>query len=406
MKPLRFGVCDHATFWMFTVYAAGSVIVPVVLPDVAQSLGFPLQSGGMGAAGALHAIRSAAMVLAMLSCGFLAARFGIKNNLVPASLLMSCAIAGIIAAPGYGVLMVLMFCAGLGEGIIEALATPAVEQLHYDEEPGRYVNFTHGFWSVGVVLATLGSGLLLKYHFSWKYALLLIACCGMVPAVLYLWRSNQRARLEVKQQQNSGEVWRNWLAVLKNPGFWLFFTAIFFAGGGEWSLTFWLASFLRLEHGASSFTGGAATALFASGMIVGRMFAGMRVRQHDLPKLLLINAVCATCLGIWVPFIHQIWLLLVLAFILGILIGPFWPSIQSVCVDKIKLDSTSIYILLSCAGIPGCGVFTWLQGMLGDIKAIGLSKSFLLMPLSTLIMTGSLIAACKIAGKAKCGSDT
>jgi len=83
----------------------------------------------------------------------------------------------------------------------------------------------------------------------------------------------------------------------------------------------------------------------------------------------------------------------------GVSVGPFWPSIQSVCVDKLKLDSTLTYIILSCAGIPGCGIFTWLQGALGDVEFIGLRYSFFLMPLSVLLMTVLLLAA--VSGKKK-----
>ena len=62
-------------------------------------------------------------------------------------------------------------------------------------------------------------------------------------------------------------------------------------------------------------------------------------------------------------------------------------------MDKLKLDSTLTYIILSCAGIPGCGIFTWLQGALGDIGFIGLRYSFFLMPLSVLVMTVLLLIA-------------
>ena len=77
----------------------------------------------------------------------------------------------------------------------------------------------------------------------------------------------------------------------------------------------------------------------------------------------------------------------------GVGVGPFWPSIQSVCVDKLKLDSTLTYIILSCAGIPGCGIFTWLQGAIADIDSIGLRNSFFLMPVSVVIMTLLLLPA-------------
>ena len=172
MKKLVFGRYDYSAFLTFIAYAAGSVIFPVVIPDLARELNFPLDDGGMGAAGALHTVRSGAMVCSMICSGFLAARFGLRKTILPGLFLMSGAVAAAIFAPGYGFLLAVMLFAGLGEGALEALATPFVQELHRDDEPGRYVNFAHGFWSVGVALATVGAGVMLNFNISWKSALL------------------------------------------------------------------------------------------------------------------------------------------------------------------------------------------------------------------------------------------
>ena len=140
-------------------------------------------------------------------------------------------------------------------------------------------------------------------------------------------------------------------------------------------------------------------ALFAFGMVIGRMFSGMLVPQKYLPQLLLSCGVFSILAGILVPFAPGVWTVCVLVTWCGVGVGPFWPSIQSVCVDKLKLDSTLTYIILSCAGIPGCGIFTWLQGALGDVGFIGLRYSFLLMPLSILLMTILLYTAFRPTSK-------
>ncbi|MCQ2380563.1 MAG: hypothetical protein MJ025_06565, partial [Victivallaceae bacterium] len=60
-------------------------------------------------------------------------------------------------------------------------------------------------------------------------------------------------------------------------------------------------------------------------------------------------------------------------------------SVQSYCTLCMPEDDpTMIFILLSCAGIPGCGFAAWCMGMLGD--HIGLTASFLLTPASYLLM--------------------
>ena len=394
MKKLIFGRYDHAAFLTFIAYAAGAVIFPVVMPDLARDLNFPLNDGGMGAAGALHFVRSGAMVLSMACSGFLAARFGLRETILPGLFLMSGAIAAAVFAPNYAFLVVIMLFAGMGEGTLEALATPFVQELHRDNEPGRYVNFSHGFWSVGVALATVGAGIMLNCKISWQTALLIVALCGVPGIVLLLLPSKMEQRkLENAGGKSMGEVFGNAVKIFRNGRFWLYFAAIFFAGGGEWCLTFWTPSFIRLVHDGSALISGMAMALFAFGMVAGRMLSGMLVPQRYLPQLLIWCGIFSVTAGTFVPFAPNIWSVCILITLCGVGVGPFWPSIQSVCVDKLKLDSTLTYIILSCSGIPGCGIFTWLQGALGDIGSIGLRYSFFLMPLSVLIMTLLLLAA-------------
>jgi fucose permease len=66
---------------------------------------------------------------------------------------------------------------------------------------------------------------------------------------------------------------------------------------------------------------------------------------------------------------------------MGIAAGPFWPSVQSYCCEEriTIFDSTTLYVMLSCAGIPGCGFFSWLLGATGDM--LNLRTSLLLVPI-------------------------
>ena len=107
MKKLSFGRYDYAAFFNFLAYAAGSVVFPVVIPDLAEALNFPLETGGMGAAGALHAVRAGAMVISMAGAGFLAARFGLREMILPGIVLMSGAVAGAVLVPSYAFLLII-----------------------------------------------------------------------------------------------------------------------------------------------------------------------------------------------------------------------------------------------------------------------------------------------------------
>jgi fucose permease len=89
-------------------------------------------------------------------------------------------------------------------------------------------------------------------------------------------------------------------------------------------------------------------------------------------------ALAATAISLFFPWLQSLWVLFVLLFLSGIAAGPFWPSIQSDGARRVKGDYTMMMIMFSCAGVPGCGVFTTLIGVLGDW--IGLRLSFLIVP--------------------------
>ncbi len=44
-----------------------------------------------------------------------------------------------------------------------------------------------------------------------------------------------------------------------------------------------------------------------------------------------------------------------------------------------------LFILLSCAGVPGCGFFTWLMGYIGN-QSGGLTNAFYLVPACYLVL--------------------
>ena len=397
---LRFGRYDYAAFLFFAAYAASSLAIPVVLVDMAEDLRFPLLEGGMAAGGAFQVVRSLAMCASMVFAGFAAARWGNRRTLGAAVDTMGLGILLCALAPSYLLVLPVLLVAGLGEGIVEGLGTPFVQDMHRDD-PGRYVNFTHGFWSLGTFAFALLAGAALVWNVGWRAILAVVGLVALLPVLLLLLPSRtpypERARADPPSR-----TWRRLVELLRTRRFWLFFAAMFFAGGGEYCLTFWSTSFVRLHFRAGAFAGALGTAAFSAGMFLGRTGFGNYVAQRHLKRLVvtvgLFGAAVATLV---IPFsIHCDALppgavkplLFLLLFLCGVGSAPFWPSIQSLCVDRLpRLDSTLAFIVLSCAGVPGCGVFTWLMGFAGD--RFGLARSFALVPVSYLIMVALVLAA-------------
>lgn len=382
MKPSRrmtFGPFDYATFLTFFAYASGSVVVPVALVSLARDLDFSLESGGMAAGGALHLGRTIPMVAAMLLCGFAAGRWGKRRTFGISVILMGIGMGLCALAPVYGILFLALTIAGIGEGVIEGLATPFVQDLH-PEEPGRYINFAHAFWPIGVLVTVIVSGGLLSLGVSWRLLIGAVAALALIPAAILLLPSRKgREYPEHPEPVHWEVVWNNAVTIIRIPRFWLFFAAMFVAGGGEFCLTFWCASYIQLNFTPSAWAGGVGTACFASGMMLGRTGWGYLIKQHQLKALVVFSALAGTAITLFFPVLTHLWIFFGLLFLSGIATAPFWPSVQSYSADRLpRTDTTMLFILLSCAGVPGCGFFTWLMGYIGNQS--GLSDAFYLVP--------------------------
>ena len=379
---MNFGRFDFAVFTSFITYASGSVVVPIALVALADELGFSLKSGGFSAGGALQLGRSIPMVLAMLVCGFASGRWGKRKTMGWSIILMGIGVGICAVAPVYGILFLGLMIAGIGEGVIEGLATPFVQDLH-PAEPGRYLNFTHSFWSVGVLGTVLISGILLSLGISWRLLIGAVSLSAMIPALLMLWPTGEKHKnIEHTEPLHWTVVHGHLVSIIKVPRFWLFFAAMFLAGGGEFCLTFWTASYIQLNFSAAAWAAGVGTAFFAAGMILGRTGWGYLLHQSHLKQLVVYSAIAGTVITLFFPVLTNLWLFFGLLFLSGIATAPFWPSVQSYCADCMpESDTTMLFILLSCAGVPGCGFFAWLMGVIGNHSTNGLANAFYLVPI-------------------------
>lgn len=384
----KLGRYDYATYLTYISYSSCSVIVPVVLIEIARTLNFPLEAGGQGAGGALQIGRSLFMVLAMVFCGFAAGRWGKRATIGTSVILMGLGIAIAAVAPSYGVIFLALAVAGFGEGIIEGLCTPVLQDLHENDEPSRYINFGHGFWSIGIVMMTLLVGALLNLKVDWRFILGGVALFSMLPALMFLLPDKQV--VFKKEKVDFATVWGHSVKILRSGRFWLFFLLMFLGGGAEFGLTFWASSFVRMTYHSTPMQGAMTTLIFSVGMIIGRLGAAAVIPQKYLFHMLLITSCSGIAAGVLLPFAPSIWAAYGLFLFLGVACSALWPSTQSYCTDRLPfLDSTVVYIILSCAGTPGCGIMTWLLGKCGD--SFSLRWSILLAPLCLVFFAALLL---------------
>lgn len=382
---INFSRGDGAAYLGYSGYAAGAVVIPMLLVAMSGELDFDLASGGI-----LHLLRSAVMVISMLLSGYAAAKAGKAWILGAAVFLIAAGLLMCSFTTTYALLVGAIVLIGLGNGFFESLATGFISDLHRDDTPGRYINITHSFWPLGILITVLGTGIALKYGVSWRQQVMVIVLFLLIPAGLFL-----SCRNPVKYNSSHAENKTGKASPLKNFRFLLFLLALFLAGGSEHCFTFWLPSLIELELAGDGILCGTGVALFAAGMFAGRFFSGIFVNVK--PALLIAGcAFFCAAVSLAIPRIESGRTLMLILPLLGIATGPLWPSLQYCCASMLKeYDSTQLYILMPLFGIPGCGFFTWLLGMIG--KHTGLRTGFYVVFFCDLLIAVLIIILNKIA---------
>lgn len=389
---------DYAGALGFLAYSSSAVMTPVCLVALMNELSFSFSGGG-----GIEAVRASLIFGVLVVSGFAAARWGKAAVLAAGSFILAAGMFAYALAPVYAVVLAAVALVGIGSGIIEGLINPAVQDAH-PQDSGKYLNIVNAFWSVGVMSTVLVTGELLTRGVSWRTLVAADGIVGIAAGVLFLAVRNRRgirprpdgttaaqpagstnpqpaaggSQDGTSGPQTVSETWRKMAEVLKTRRFWIFATALFFGGAAEGAFTFWSASYVQIHFQTLARAGGFATACFAGGMIVGRTLTAHYVRQNKLYNLIVATAVCGAAVSLFVFAIGSLPGFFVLLFAAGLSVACFWPSIQSYSADCLDVDTTMLFILISCAGIPGFGFASWLMGTVGD--AAGIRTAFAIIP--------------------------
>lgn len=383
MKPpilltMRIKRIDIAASTALFVYAASMVITPICLLEMAKEFSFSYTGGG-----ALGGVKNFLILASLLISGFIAAKITKRLAVGTGMVIVGITLIGAGLATSYEFVMICMIIMGIGCGLIEALTNPLIHDAH-PEESNRYLNYVNAFFSIGVVFTVIIAGFLLTFDISWRTIFIMTGILTLTSALLFLPKD------DAIQESGSSVHFKNWLLCLKQPIFWILATAIFFGGAAEAAFTFWSASYIQVHFSAMASAGGIGTALFALAMAIGRMTTGKITKNHHADRWLLLGVSLLgliVSLGIYTtPSINIFYLML---FLSGFAVAPYWPTIQSVSTTFVKGDPTLLFILLSCFGIPGIGIATWVMGYIGDMSS--LNRALIVIPISYMMVILSCI---------------
>ncbi|MBI9105077.1 MAG: MFS transporter [Spirochaetales bacterium] len=293
---------DRAAFASMFIYAAAANTFPICLVKMSEELSFNLTQAGL-----IGFITSFEQFFILIFSCFAAAWFGKIKVLKTALLLLAGSLFLFSFSSSYLMTVILMLLIGLGYGFLEALLTPLVEDLH-PKDSGSKMNLLHASWPVGVCLSVLLIGELLSRGVSWRYIFTGLAVAVLI--IFFFYPSSRKISLPRSRTDFShmGEI-------LSQPRFWALGAALFFAGASEIAFAFWSASYIQINYGALPRAGGLGAAVFALGMIAGRIISARIIPKIGMKKLIFLSAIVGFLASLTFFLIDSLVLLYIFLFI-------------------------------------------------------------------------------------------
>ncbi len=366
-RKLTVGRYDWAVFSGMFSHAFSLQVMPIILLAVSNQLGFSLAEGGFAKGGMISVATGLATAIATFSCSYLVSSFGKRRAFAGGLVILLLGLIAVSFARSYEMYVVYMMLAGVGGGIILGVAPAVAHDLHPDDS-GKYIAIANSFWSGGMLLTVLLTGYLLGQGFSWRSIVLLVGGVIVLPVVLILLPHRDGHEFpESNGKASIKDVSKMKINLIKDSSFWVFIIILALSVGAEMTISFWTASYVQLEFGATAEAGGFAVGCFAVGMIVSRFMSGYFVRQDKIKYFIVGFAFAAALVTSIITFVSSLITLYFVLIIAGLFIAPLWPFLQSYGVERLRPhNKTVVLVLLTISGTASFSLFSWFTGELAS----------------------------------------
>ena len=246
----------------------------------------------------------------------------------------------------------------LAAGLGEVLTSPLLATIPF-KNPDREMSKLHSVYAWGTVGVVILSTLFLLYFKGerWQYLALAFTSLPLISAALFL--SVKIPRLDTPQK-TSGAV-----ELLKNPGVWLSFVAIFLGGAAECTMSQWASGYLEQALGIPKLWGDLfGVALFALFLGLGRTLYGICGKRIE--RVLVFSGIGASICYLTAALSPVPVISLIACALTGFCTAMLWPGNLVVASSRFPNGGVFIYALMAAGGDMGASVVPQLVGIITD----------------------------------------
>lgn len=337
----------------FMVGIAAILFAPL-LPEIIAEYDLSLTTAGL-----LFPAMSLGGLFGGLSAGPLVDRFGTKP-IVLASVGLS-ALGFLVTATSPTWLLVLagFACMGVGQRALGTCLNTLVAKVNPDNS-AKYLNYLHGVYGSGALVAPLVIGAVLFVEGSWRWIfagpVILWMLFGLVAA---LQTYPQQARSTEKRSGPAGTV-------LRSPIFLMLLLVAFGYNGVAFSLLGWVKTYLDMAGNIHPFLSTSMISVFYAALTIGRFVCGTVARRIGYPRTILI---CAVGTAVTYPLfiLSQSPLVVTPAvFCSGLFLSGLYPTALAIATQTFKEKAGTVTGVLTTAMTAGAMIPPWWTGAIAE----------------------------------------
>ena len=276
--------------------------------------------------------------LLAIPAGLLGARIGGYRLILLSLLLYSLGALGIGLSPNIFILMVMFYLTAGGFGMFHVIGYTLVSRMSQKTNIGRNLgNFT-ATGDIGRVALPALAVFLIPF-FSWRIIYIGIALSGLL-VYGFLQISNRKGQI-TKTGQKEKETHYEWIkqaTLLLRQKKLLLITAAAAIDGLAGTSIYIFLPFLLLYKGVTATILGVFTGIYFAGSLFGKSLLGRSADRFGNAKIFVIaELLMATC-SILLAFSHQIFFLLIVAFLLGLFTRGTTPVVTTLFSEIVHAD--------------------------------------------------------------------
>lgn len=227
--------------------------------------------------------------------GILADRFGAKRILLAAVILWSIFTGLTAIAWGLGIMIVIRFLFGIGEGGFQPSASKLISTYYPENERSKVMSIMLSSSSIMSMLVPIISAVLL-ITIGWRAIFLIAGAIGFIIAFLY-WKFVPK---DTKIQSDDSPMVKEILSkLLKMPVMWTLVLAYFTIYAVNWGLNSWLPKYLTDVRDLDLLSIGWLQLIPGFIMILAMLLSGILIDKLDFKVSKIIGAVSAILLVVF-----------------------------------------------------------------------------------------------------------